>query len=51
MENKKPVLVVLQLTGGNDFINTVVPYSNPPSTSDRRQYWVPSKHGSNKRII
>lgn len=24
-----PVLVVVQLTGGNDFLNTVVPYSNP----------------------
>ena len=28
--NKKdPVLVVLQLTGGNDYLNTVIPYSNP----------------------
>ena len=26
---KRPVLVVLQLTGGNDFMNTVVPYTNP----------------------
>lgn len=25
---KPPVLVVLQLTGGNDFMNTVVPYTN-----------------------
>lgn len=25
---KAPVLVVLQLTGGNDFMNTVVPYTN-----------------------
>ncbi len=24
-----PVLVVLQLTGGNDYMNTVVPYGNP----------------------
>ena len=24
-----PVLVVVQLTGGNDFLNTLVPYSNP----------------------
>ena len=25
---KAPVLVVLQLSGGNDFMNTVVPYTN-----------------------
>jgi len=24
-----PVMVVLQLTGGNDFMNTLVPYNNP----------------------
>ena len=27
--NKDPVLVVLQLSGGNDALNTVVPYANP----------------------
>ncbi len=26
---KDPVLVVVQLTGGNDYLNTVVPYNNP----------------------
>ena len=26
---KAPVLVVLQLSGGNDFMNTIVPYTNP----------------------
>jgi uncharacterized protein (DUF1501 family) len=26
---KKKVLVVVQLTGGNDFMNTLVPYTNP----------------------
>ena len=26
---KDPILVVLQLTGGNDYMNTVVPYGNP----------------------
>ncbi len=26
---KSPVLVVVQLTGGNDFMNTLVPYNNP----------------------
>ncbi len=23
-----PVLVVVQLTGGNDFMNTIIPYTN-----------------------
>ena len=26
---KQPILVVVQLTGGNDFMNTVVPYTTP----------------------
>ena len=26
---KDPVLVVLQLTGANDYLNTIVPYTNP----------------------
>ena len=28
-KGKQPVLVVLQLSGGNDFMNTVVPYGDP----------------------
>ena len=27
-ESKQPVLVVLQLSGGNDYLNTVIPYAN-----------------------
>jgi uncharacterized protein (DUF1501 family) len=27
--NKDPILVVVQLTGGNDFMNTVIPYNDP----------------------
>ena len=27
--HRDPILVVLQLTGGNDYLNTVIPYSNP----------------------
>ena len=26
--SKAPVLVVLQLTGGNDYLNTIVPYTD-----------------------
>jgi uncharacterized protein (DUF1501 family) len=29
MATKQPVLVVLQLSGGNDFMNTVIPYGDP----------------------
>ena len=29
MTTKDPVLVVLQLTGGNDYLNTVIPYQDP----------------------
>ena len=28
VDKKDPVLVVLQLSGGNDYLNTVVPYGN-----------------------
>ena len=27
--DKAPVLVVLQLSGGNDYMNTVIPYNDP----------------------
>ena len=27
--HKDPVLVVLELTGANDYLNTIVPYTNP----------------------
>ena len=27
--NKEPILVVVQLTGGNDYMNTLVPYNDP----------------------
>jgi len=33
---KPPVLVVVQLTGGNDFMNTVVPYTDPNYYDSRK---------------
>jgi uncharacterized protein (DUF1501 family) len=33
---KDPVLVVLQLTGGNDYLNTVIPYNNPIYRDNRK---------------
>jgi uncharacterized protein (DUF1501 family) len=33
---KDPVLVVVQLSGGNDYINTVIPYNNPLYRDNRK---------------
>jgi uncharacterized protein (DUF1501 family) len=33
---KDPVLVVVQLTGGNDYLNTVIPYNNPLYKDNRK---------------
>ena len=38
---KEPVLVVLQLAGGNDALNTVVPYSNPKYLDNRPNVLIP----------
>ena len=38
---KDPVLVVLQLAGGNDALNTIVPYSNPLYYDNRPNVMVP----------
>ena len=38
---REPVLVVLQLTGGNDFMNTVVPFTSPHYYDARRKVAVP----------
>jgi uncharacterized protein (DUF1501 family) len=40
---KDPVLVVLQLSGGNDGLNTVIPYSNPLYFDNRPSVRVPAE--------
>ena len=40
-EVNEPVLVVLQLTGGNDFMNTLVPFTNPTYYDSRTLLNVP----------
>jgi uncharacterized protein (DUF1501 family) len=39
--NKDTVLVVLQLSGGNDFLNSIVPYSNPLYFDNRPNVRIP----------
>jgi uncharacterized protein (DUF1501 family) len=39
---KDPVLVVLQLSGGNDAMNTIVPYTNPLYTDNRPIVRIPT---------
>src|SRR3978361_949 len=38
---KEPVLVVLQLTGGNDYLNTVIPYNNTLYQDNRKAVGIP----------
>ena len=38
---KDPILVVLQLSGGNDYLNTVIPYSNPLYRDNRPVVGIP----------
>ncbi len=38
---KDPVLVVVQLTGANDYMNTVIPYANPLYHDNRPTVGIP----------
>ena len=38
---KDPVLVVIQLTGGNDYLNTLIPYNDPLYYDNRPNVGVP----------
>jgi uncharacterized protein (DUF1501 family) len=40
--SKDPVLVILQLSGGNDALNTVIPYSNPLYNDNRPKVGIPA---------
>ena len=42
-ENKRPVLVVVQLSGGNDFMNTVIPYTSPVYYDNRPRVSIPQE--------
>ncbi len=41
--NKDPVIVVLQMTGGNDYLNTIIPYSNSLYRENRPVVGVPEE--------
>ena len=38
---KDPVIVILQLSGGNDYLNTVIPYDNPLYRDARQAVGIP----------
>ncbi|MDP6548530.1 MAG: hypothetical protein QF659_00460, partial [Dehalococcoidia bacterium] len=39
--SKDPILVVVQLTGGNDYMNSIVPYNDPLYYDSRSNLAVP----------
>ena len=44
MANTDPCVVVLQLTGGNDYINTTIPYNNPLYRDNRPAVGLPDNN-------
>ena len=40
-EIKQPVLIVIQVSGGNDYLNTVVPYSDSLYRDNRKSVGIP----------
>ena len=43
VQKKESVFVVVQLSGGNDFMNTLVPYSNPVYYDNRKLLNIPAE--------
>src|SRR5437879_9756281 len=44
MANTEPCVVVLQLTGGNDYLNTMIPYNNPLYKDNRPAVGIPDNN-------
>ena len=42
MATNDPCVVVLQLTGGNDYLNTIIPYNNPLYRDNRPAVGIPA---------
>ena len=42
INGKDPVLVVVQLSGGNDFMNTIIPYTNGIYHDSRKTVGIPA---------
>jgi uncharacterized protein (DUF1501 family) len=43
VNKKPPVIVVLQLTGGNDYFNTIIPYTDSNYYDNRKTLQIPEE--------